>query len=187
SAAALYGGSAIGGVVNIILKEHYSGGEIRLTNDDTFEARSPMRSAALTYGFTVLGGRTHVMLNAAWSKSSPLLFGDRLALYRRNIDIISRNAPTYLYGTINPPLGTSPNIFNTSGEALVLKSTGESIGSHITHISPGTAPGIDPEARAAMLQTNAGSYNLEPPPTAQQPAGLRRPLGATPRTHSFSI
>ncbi|MBL8266649.1 TonB-dependent receptor, partial [Steroidobacter sp.] len=41
SAAAIYGGAAVGGVVNIVLKHEYTGAEIKVTQDNTFDTNAP--------------------------------------------------------------------------------------------------------------------------------------------------
>ncbi len=70
-ASAIYGNDAINGVINVILKKHYSGTEVRLTYDNTFDKDAGVRTASLTHGFargkwsglfTVSGSGNNIML-----------------------------------------------------------------------------------------------------------------------------
>lgn len=51
-AGAIYGADAIAGVVNLVLKKNYSGGEIDFTYDDTFSTDVANFTTSLTAGFT---------------------------------------------------------------------------------------------------------------------------------------
>jgi outer membrane receptor protein involved in Fe transport len=197
SASGIYGGSAIGGVINIILKKDYTGGEIRATYDNTFNTDSPTRTVAASYGFALEGGKTHVMLNASWSDSQPLLLEDRRGIYERNLATILRNDPlnSIYVANFSPFQGSLPNIMNDSGgfnsdftlyvpDNLVLKN-GTVLNGGITHVSAGTSPTTSAATLTAGLVANAGSWNTDLPATTQSPTGLFQPFGATPKTKSF--
>ena len=62
SAGALYGGNAVGGVLNIVLKQNYSGLELRASYNDTWDGGAPISTFDLSGGTTLEDGRTHVML-----------------------------------------------------------------------------------------------------------------------------
>lgn len=51
-ASAIYGSDAVGGVINIILRRNYSGGELALSYENTFSSDTAVRTATLTYGIT---------------------------------------------------------------------------------------------------------------------------------------
>ena len=87
-ASAIYGSDAIGGVVNIILKSNWHGGEVnaRYGGADNYSERS----AGFTFGFNPLP-RTNVTLSASYSKSDPL--------YQKNR---SFSSPFYSTGTAVP-------------------------------------------------------------------------------------
>ena len=69
-ASAIYGSDAIGGVVNIILKSDYQGGQITTRYGGAAGGYNE-KSIDATYGFNPFGG-TNVTLSAGYSKSSPL-------------------------------------------------------------------------------------------------------------------
>ncbi|WP_221032590.1 TonB-dependent receptor domain-containing protein [Actomonas aquatica] len=188
SASGIYGGSAVGGVVNVILKRDYNGGEIRLNYENTWDSDTPRRSASLTYGFALEGGRTRVMLNAALSDSKPLLFQDRREIYDEYRARIESNYPTFFNSLTYPPVGGLPNIAprSTAVDSLTLKD-GTSLGSRNTFISAGMSPDASPEELAADLLANAGTWNFDLPPTIQPNTGLLRPFGSTPKNESLRL
>lgn len=195
SASGIYGGSAVGGVVNVILKDDYQGGEIRATYDNTWNSDSPRRSLSANFGLSLEGGRTHIMLNASWSDAKPLLLQDRAWILRENLARIQANAPTFLQAVRDPFLGSLPNIVRFAGtfnsdntiftpDPLVLK-TGQSLNSGITYVPAGTSSNTSATELAAGLLANAGKWNMDFPPTVQFPTGLLRQFGSTPETRSF--
>ena len=79
SGSAIYGASAVGGVVNIVMKHEYNGAELSMTYDNTFDSDAPKRSANLSYGRTLEGGKTKLLLTANWSTEKPLTVQDRFS------------------------------------------------------------------------------------------------------------
>ncbi|MBI2250669.1 MAG: TonB-dependent receptor, partial [Brevundimonas diminuta] len=61
-ASAIYGSDAVGGVINIILRRNYSGGELALSYENTFSSDTAVRTATLTYGITK--GKLELQLSA---------------------------------------------------------------------------------------------------------------------------
>ena len=51
-ASAIYGSDAVGGVINIILRRNYAGGELAMSYENTFSSDTAVRTATLTYGVT---------------------------------------------------------------------------------------------------------------------------------------
>ncbi|MDB6127993.1 MAG: hypothetical protein JWM35_1889 [Verrucomicrobia bacterium] len=186
SAAGIYGGSALGGVINVILRKDYKGGEIRATYDNTFDTDSAVKTLALNYGFPLEGGKTHVMLNASMSRSNLQLLQDRLQPFKDTIAQITANAPTFFSGATGsgtfPWLGSVPNIVNGTATAttLMLKD-GRVLNTRYTHITPGTAPGQTIAAISNQLAANAGSWVLDFPNSTLASTGLLRPLGSAPK------
>lgn len=183
SASGIYGGSAIGGVVNVILKRNYVGGELRLVYDNTFDGDSPRRTASISYGMSLEGGRTHLMLNGSWADQKPLLFQDRLQIFEANLATIQQHAPTFIYSDTTPWLGKLPNI--AGFEPLVLKSGNTPLNSTISFIPAGTSSSTSSSELAAGLLANAGRWNLEFPSSTLSPTGLLQPIGSTPKNRSF--
>ncbi|MDB6092631.1 MAG: hypothetical protein JWM32_193 [Verrucomicrobia bacterium] len=186
SAAGIYGGSALGGVINVILKKDYVGGEIRLGYDNTFDTDAARRTASINYGLALEGGKTHVTLGASWSDANDLLAQDRLGAILAARATIQRNLPSF-FATANVPiLGASPNIGPTSATqtTLTLKN-GVVLPSNRTFISPGTPADISRADLYAMLIRNAGAWNFDLAPTAQEP-GLLLPFDSPAKVRSLS-
>ncbi|WP_295636119.1 TonB-dependent receptor [Novosphingobium sp.] len=87
-ASAIYGSDAIGGVVNIILKSNYQGGQVNARYGGANGYNE--RSAGLTYGFNPLKN-TNITISASYSKSDPLYQSQR-----------SFSSPFYSTGTAVP-------------------------------------------------------------------------------------
>lgn len=51
-AGAIYGSEAIAGVINVVLKKNYRGGEVSFSYDNTFESDAAQRTVSLTGGYT---------------------------------------------------------------------------------------------------------------------------------------
>lgn len=191
SASGIYGGGAIGGVVNIILKKDFRGGELRATYDNTWKGGAPRRSVSISHGMVLEGGKTTVMASASWADQKSLRLKDRVEIFRRNMnDILSRD-PSFIYSSGSPWLGRLPNIVpNAAGETtLVLKPAfgGAVLNSRNTHVPAGTSPDTIPAQLGAGLLVNSGRWNMEFPSTYQDPSGLLRPLASEPETKAFQL
>lgn len=170
SASAIYGGSAVGGVVNVILKRNYTGGQVSASYQNTFDSDAPIRTLSAIYGFSV-GRRTHVTVSGSTSDGKPLRVKDRPFL-EQNFKRAVANSPGTFYSTTTTfNSGATPNIVlnnaavngfaNAQTATLTLKSTGQPLGSRITHIPYGTSPATPAGTLAAGLLANAGRYNLD--------------------------
>lgn len=184
SASAIYGGSAMGGVINIVLKKNYSGGEIDLRYENTATSDAPLKSIDVTQGISFEGGKTRILVTAHYSDQRAVILHDRTFL-TDYLHTIMQNNPTYLSSVSAPFNGATPNI--TTGNAatnLTLKN-GTPLNSPITYVAPGTSPSTPASTLNAGLVANAGSYNLAFPQDAQTPTGLDQVLGAVPRVKSL--
>lgn len=197
SASAIYGGNAIGGVVNVILKSNYQGGSLKMTYENTVDSDAPIRSATLTYGATLEGGKTQISLVARYSDGQGVYSKDRLDLAQRGIRQILNNQPANIAGTTLPFYGGAmPNItlypgafappggatyVNPSSTSLVLDN-GMSLNARITSVPVETAPGSN---ASAGLLANAGSYNTDLGPNTSS-YGLNSLIGwAAPRAKAL--
>lgn len=163
SGSGIYGGGAVGGVINIITKRNYSGGEIKLTYDNTFSSDSAKRRVDLTYGFALEGGRTNVMLFGSKADGNPLQVQDRIGLIRKNVARVAANNPAFFAGA-NTLLGTTPRIDSQNGVPLVLK-TGQSLATPFLFVPAGYR-GFRTDG-AAGLVANVGNNDTEWPDTQQ--------------------
>jgi iron complex outermembrane recepter protein len=183
SASAIYGGSALGGVVNIILKKSFQGGEFHYTYGNVTSGHVDQNNVGASYGFTLPDEKTHIMVSANYSDQQTLTLGDRLNLYERGISTGLANCASCLYATIFSPTGAgSTNIQSASGN-LVLKN-GTPLNSTMTYVSPGAAPGSN---LSAGLLANAGRWNLTPGAGATDPGGQSTPLIAPPTVKSLMV
>src|SRR5262249_7321019 len=71
TAGGIYGGSATGGVINIILRRHPRGLDVKATYGDTFVAKASNYRLDVNGGFN-LGDNTQVMVAATYSDSQAL-------------------------------------------------------------------------------------------------------------------
>lgn len=90
SGSAIYGGAALGGVVNVILKRDYEGGELAYTFNVTEDGKGPTHRIEGAYGFR-LGDDTSVNLFGSLTRSKALQLGDRRGLVQRGLDRIANH------------------------------------------------------------------------------------------------
>ncbi len=170
SASAIYGGSAVGGVVNVILKRSYTGGQISTSYQNTFDTDAPVRTVSAIYGFS-LGRRTHVTVSGSYSDGKPLRLKDRPFLLENFRRAVANSPATFYSPTATFTSGATPNIVLNNGavngfanaqtQTLTLKATGQALGSRLTHIPYGTSSSTPAATLAAGLLANAGRYNLD--------------------------
>lgn len=155
TASGIYGGSALGGVVNIILRRDYSATEVRAKYGDSFDGGAATRQFDLLMGMPFRDGKTNVMFSGSWKEDDPLYAGQRSFL-ERGLASIQKNNPSYLQALM--PLGTTPNIQSVDGSPLFGPGTPS-----FTSVPKGYAGGDG----LAPLQQNAGQYNMESPDSPQ--------------------
>jgi outer membrane receptor protein involved in Fe transport len=160
SAAGIYGGSATGGVINIILRRDYKGVEMTGAYGSTYDGGGDTRRIDLAGGRALFDGRTQVSFSASWQKNDSLLYGER-DLYQRGLAHLSAINPSFQLSGDTPPLGATPNIRSVSGSVLVLRPEfgGRSLGAANTYVPYGYR-GIAQDGVAGLI-ANAGRYNLD--------------------------
>jgi outer membrane receptor protein involved in Fe transport len=112
-ASAIYGADAINGVINVILKKHYSGTELKLSYDNTFDRDAAVKTASLTHGFAK--DKWSGLLTLSGSTNNIMLLTDRYLTqsYDRTLygGITNQSQPTlYVEGTgsLNVASGNLP-------------------------------------------------------------------------------
>lgn len=96
-ASSVYGADAMGGVINVILKKAYSGTELRLGYENTFDTDVGVLTGSLAHGFSA--GKLRGLVTAAWEESNEMMLRDRdfIASFDRRpyggIDMRSSNMP----------------------------------------------------------------------------------------------
>lgn len=187
ASSAIYGGNAIGGVVNIILKRNYNNTRMNLRFETSESATDETRKVDLYSGFTLKDGKTQIQIQLSHQDGKPLYLRDRQDLYLERVNQIRANNPTYFNSATTAILGALPNIVATSGSTLTLDN-GTVINSPITFVPAGTGPDTPLATLYAGLAANGGQISMELPETNQRVGGLKRPLTSVSglKTVSFS-
>ena len=185
TASAIYGGSATGGVINVVLRRDYSGVETKLTYGNTFEGDASERRVDLSAGLNFNDGRTNVLVAGTYSDASALLTSERDFTQRARERVLANNSAAILNAA--PPLGATTNISSAPvagvRPALTLRN-GTPLNASRTFVPDGYT-GIASDNGAALV-ANAGQYNLELANTAQVDSG-RRSLLNNPTIESLSM
>lgn len=191
TASGIYGGGALGGVINIITRKDYSGFELSLSYQNPFDTDASIRRAELNGTLQLEGGKTMFTINYSRTESSRLLVQDR-SLVERGRALQLANNPAAFYGTSTPPVGYTTNIRSQNGSNLVLANDPNDPNDNTPLNSPRTfvpvgyaGPGAGgANDRGAALVANAGSYNLDLPDTI---AGRRLGILRAPEQESYAI
>lgn len=180
SAAAIYGGGAVGGAINIILKRDYAGGGVHYSYSDSFDGYSPINTAGFNWGQSLEGGRTHFTVSGQWTDTRPLVALDRQEQLEAGIRRILAAAPELIFNaTTGAYFGALPNIRPqlATQTTLTFKNGAGVIPSRLTHIPAGTSASTPLATLRAGLLANAGQWNYDLPLGTQTPGGLLRTLG----------
>ncbi len=151
SASGIYGSGASGGVINIVLRRDFNGGELAMNYSDTTDFAHAQGQIDLTLGMPLEGGRTRISLTANATKSDPLFYGDRYDFAERGLTRVLNNNPEYFEGVFRQaPTGSLVNFKSFDGTPLVLKPEygGAALASGIGSIPQGfrgiAADGVGP-------------------------------------------
>lgn len=165
-ASAIYGADAINGVINVILKKRYSGTELRLTYDNTFDKDAATRTVSLTHGFS--RGKLSGLVTLSTSDNNILLLADRelTASFDRTIygGVSNNSQPALLIGgagSINRASGLLPGL-STTVASIPTNSTGQSL-TVASYAGAGTPfGGINPGIQGALgyLRSRSGYVRL---------------------------
>jgi iron complex outermembrane receptor protein len=112
TAGGIYGPSAIGGVVNVVLRRDYRGAELNVSSGISTRGDAGQARIEARIGFTPDDGRTDIMLFAAHSGSEPLLLGQRDYLQRARALKFANDRPAYLASL---PTGNGVSVFSLGG------------------------------------------------------------------------
>ncbi len=173
SASALYSGSPVGGVINIVLRPDANTTELTTTYTNAlgrFDA--PQSTISLLDGETLLGGALHVRFNATFTQVTPPTEGE-LGYIRANLQE-HPVAQDLLYRA-------TPNVASANGTPLFGPGTASN-----TSVAPGSdgSGGISAFASREGLQDLA----LYVPPgggLADSPTSANYPYGRKEQTSSF--
>jgi outer membrane receptor protein involved in Fe transport len=163
SASGIYGASAVGGVINVILRRNYAGVQLTTSYNNTFSKDAPVRTANFAAGMSLEGGKTQLMVTGSYSDTQVPLVQDRSFVTRGNA-LIRQNSPATFLPPNSQPLGAAPNIRSNTNTPLFGPGTPT-----YTTVPLGFAGG-DRAATLSALQSKAGTYNYDPAPTHQSGA-----------------
>lgn len=178
SAAVSAGGGLTGGAVNVVTKRDYTGGELTLGYDNSFDTDSANKKVELRYGASFNDNRTRLMVFAGAVNSNSLAVQDRYDLVRDYMARATTQTPGLLNGT-EILFGTTPRVDTTDGSPLVLK-TGDTLSSSFVFMPAGFRS-LDQDGPESLL-ANAGKLDPESPDTAQAYLGRRLLLNRRPNT-----
>lgn len=154
AAGALYGPGATGGVVNVILKRDYRGGEIQLAQGFTEHGDGLTTRLDAAIGRTSEDGRSGLSVRASFAKNEGLEVGERVfgvrALQQIGADFTSgRVSKLYV------PVGGAVNVVSAIGP-LTLKPAygGGALGSAFTSFSTNGFTATEAIANAGKLNLN---------------------------------
>ncbi|WP_162314142.1 TonB-dependent receptor [Pseudoxanthomonas yeongjuensis] len=183
TASAIYGGSATGGVINVILRRDFVGSQVGVTYDNTFDTDSAVRRIDMSTGFSLLDGRTSVWLSGSFSEANSLRVKDRDFMRDARRAILANHPAGLRIGSF-PPISSTANIVSADGSDLRLRD-GTDLGSSMTYAPAGYLGALSDNG--AGLVANAGGFNLDLADSAvQYPSAGGADLLATPKVTSFS-
>lgn len=150
SAGALYGGNAVGGVINIVLRPDINATEVTTTYTNTLDGYdAPESSVSFLHGHSLLNGRLRLRLNATFSQTLPPTESELGLLQRR----------TGVGAAADGLFRATPNVRTVDGSPILAGS-----------LSPYTsvAPGADGNGGLGAFTDRAGvrSLALYDPPGA---------------------
>jgi outer membrane receptor protein involved in Fe transport len=146
SASAIYGPSAAGGVINVVLKHDYVGTDLKMTYENTTNKDNPIRSVTITTGMGLEGGKTSVLMTLSYQIEKDPNFQDRGNVFMPYLTRYISNLPggiltkIGLYNSLGVWAGTSATYFN---QYPIIKSVNN------TPLFPGLSP-------ATYVQVPAG-------------------------------
>jgi iron complex outermembrane recepter protein len=182
TASGIYGGSATGGVVNVVMRRDFTGAELGLQYENSFRNDGGNRRVDLNAGTNFLDGRTTVLFSASYSDATPIKAGDR-SFYQDYITRSGLRSVELGLADFYVPMGTTANIWSDDGSNLVLKN-GTSLNSQYTSSPLGYA-GLSSDGGAALAQ-NAGRFNSTAPDTAHF-GGTQRDIAGAPIVRSVDV
>jgi len=157
SASAIYGVSAVGGVINVVLRQNYQGHEANARYEATDDGHASIETFNWTSSLQFENGRTQFLISAQYQDTRPLYAHQRDFKVNGRAQIL-KNDPAAFYGVpdtiANPPWGALVNIRSRNGSPLFGPGS-----SYFTHIPVGyrgwQLDGLQP------LIDNQGTYNLD--------------------------
>lgn len=181
TAGGIHGPTAIGGVVNVVLKRDNRGADLILRSGLSSRGDAGHVQIQGRIGFSPNDGRTDVMVSGSYAEAQPLKVGQR-DYARRSLERQAANTPdTYVR---RPQAVDAIMVRSSSGGALRLDAAlgGATLSSSFTYLPAGFAG--DNLAKAATLAANSGELVTQPAPGLSE---VDTTLVSTPRSASFLL
>jgi outer membrane receptor protein involved in Fe transport len=184
-AGAIYGSEAIAGVVNIILKKNYTGAELRVTYDNTFDSDVGQTNVALTAGYRT--GKLSTFLSASWENQNGMASRDRWWTATNDGRAFGSTSTSF---TSSPTAGAgslSTAFFPASAPGALLP--GQS--SHVVLIPNGsngstaTNTGSAPVTMAQVPLFDSAAYSMGIDPAKRQTYLFRASYQLTPKLEIY--
>ncbi len=113
SASAVYGGSAIGGVINVVLRNDYRGSEVSVKYGNTTSGDAAHSAVNFASGYSTRDGRTNLSISGGWQKDNAMQDRDRGYLRELRARTLALTPATILNST-TPPNGYPGNVRATT-------------------------------------------------------------------------
>lgn len=178
TAGGIHGPTAIGGVVNLVLKRDYRGADFTVVSGVSSRGDAERGRIEARIGFTPDHGLTDVMVSASYSEAGKLTVGQR-DYARRSLEWQAQSSPAAFL--VQPRPVNAITVRSVGGERLQLDAAygGAVLSSSYSYLPLGFKG--TPQEAAAILIANAGHLPTEP---ATGLAGDDTSLISSPRTYS---
>jgi hypothetical protein len=170
TAGGIYGPSALGGVVNIILRRDYEGAFLRVSSGITSRGDAATGGVEGRIGFTFNDNRTSVTLGGGLRRSEPLRRGQRDYGVRQRLLQYSNDPQGYLSQSVregrffDAPSSNVVSVFSTNGTNLV---SGPRVWAGVSLNAPYSFLPLDfsgtREEAVEILKQNAGALVFQLP------------------------
>lgn len=117
-AGAIYGAEAIAGVINVVLKKNYTGGEVRLTYDNTLDSDVGQTTVSVTGGYRT--GKLSTFLTASYEKQNGLASRDRWFTATADYRQFGSTSANFLYNNTSGAGSLSTAYYPATGTSAAL-------------------------------------------------------------------
>jgi iron complex outermembrane recepter protein len=151
TASGIYGGSATGGVINVVLRSDFSGLELTADLERMAHSEVDATRLLLSYGLQSESGDASLSVHAAYGAREPVMMREMAVMERARLRAVRHWLDRL------PPIGAETNIRSASGASLFGPGTPSIASVPAGHVGGG----LD------AFASQAGAYNLERADTAQ--------------------
>lgn len=131
-AGSIYGSEAIAGVINVVLKKNFTGAELSVTYDNTFDSDVGQTTVAITGGFRK--GKLSTFLTASYEQQNGLAARDRWFTATADARKFGSTSTNFLFSPTSGAGSLSTAFYPATGAAALLPGTT----SHVVLLPSGT-------------------------------------------------